>query len=174
MRPDVAMPAPRALVAGEWTIDPARCAARFSVRDKLVSTARGTIPVRSGTVRLGPAGEVELARVALDVAGIETGNEHRDRDLRKPGFLSAEEHPVIVVETGSTATWSDGWRLSALLTARGARVPLDLKVTLTAVDEGSAGVRITGRLDRTGLGMKVPIFIVGRMIDIEVDAVFRR
>ena len=61
-----------------------------------------------------------------------------------------------------------------MLTARGARVPVDLEVTLTAVDEGSAGVRITGRLDRTGLGMKVPTFIVGRMIDIEVDAVFRR
>lgn len=174
MRPDVAMPVPQAVAAGVWTIEPARCSARFSVRDKLVGTAKGAIPLLSGTVRLGPAGDVEFARVELDVAGITTGNDHRDRDLRKPRFLSAGEHPVIVVEAGPSAAGSDRWRLGAVLTARGARVPVDLEVTLTAVDEGSAGVRITGRLDRTGLGMKVPTFIVGRMIDIEVDAVFRR
>ena len=174
MTANVAGPVPRAVAAGVWTIEPARCSARFSVRDKLVATTHGTIPVRSGTVRLGPAGAVEFARVELDVAGIDTGNRHRDRDLRKPGFLSAQEHPVIQVEAGPSAAGSDRWRAGAVLTARGARVPVDLHVMLTAVDEGSAGVRITGRLDRTGLGMKVPTFIVGRMIDIEVDAVFRR
>ena len=53
-------------------------------------------------------------------------------------FLAAEEHPTIVVEAGPSAAGSDGWRLCAVLTARGARVPVDLEVTLEAVDEGSA------------------------------------
>lgn len=60
----------------------------------------GSIPVRSGTVRLGVMGAVEDARLELAVAGIETGNRHRDRDLRKPRFLAADEHPVIVVHAG--------------------------------------------------------------------------
>jgi polyisoprenoid-binding protein YceI len=48
-------------------------------------------------------------------------------------------------------------------------VPVDLTVTLTAVDEGSAAARITGRLDRSGLGIKVPGFVIARVVDLEVD-----
>jgi len=33
---------------------------------------------------------------------------------------------------------------------------------------------VTGRLDRTGLGIRTPTFIVGRMIDIDVRLAFRR
>ncbi len=174
MRPDVAAPVTGALAAGTWIIEPAQSTARFCVRDKLVATTRGTIPVRSGAVRLGADGAVESARVELDVDGIGTGNDHRDRDLRKPRFLSAVDHPVIVVESGPAPAVVEGWRLAASLTARGATVPLDLVVELTDLQDGSARVRIVGRLDRTCLRMKVPTFIVGRMVDIDVDAVFRR
>jgi len=33
---------------------------------------------------------------------------------------------------------------------------------------------VTGRLDRTGLGIRTPTFIVGRMIDIDVRLALRR
>lgn len=174
MRPELAAPAPAELAAGGWAMLPAASSARFRVRDKLVGTATGSIPVRSGSVRLAPGGGVESARVELDVEGIDTGNRHRDRDLRKPRFLAAAEHPTIVVQAGPAPAGPDGWQLAASLTARGNTVPVDLTVRLGEGDGPTRSVHISGRLDRTGLGMKAPGFIVGRMIDIEVDAVFGR
>ncbi len=161
-------------LTGVWTAIPGASRAGFRVRDKLVGHAAGTIPVRAGTVRIGRAGDVESARLELDVIGIETGNAHRDRDLRKPHFLAAEAHPTIVVEAGPVTAGTQGWSMSATVTARGAAAPVDLVVTLESADETSATITITGRLDRTPLRMKAPTFIVGRFIDLDVCLVFRR
>lgn len=162
-------------LTGVWTVVPDASRAGFRVRDKLVGQAGGTIPLRSGTVRIGAAGDVRSARVELDAGGIETGNAHRDRDLRKPHFLAAVEHPVIVVETGPAPIGSPGgWAVPATLTARGAAAPIDLAVALDAADEASATVTVTGRLDRAPLGMRVPAMIVGRFVDIEVRLLLRR
>lgn len=161
-------------LTGVWTAVPDASRAGFQVQDKLFGRATGTISVRSGTVRLGPSGVVETARVELDVTGIDTGNAHRDRDLRKPRFLAAADHPTIVVEAGPATPGPDGWSAPATVTARGATAPVELAVTLDHADETSATVTVTGLLDRTTLGMKVPTFIVGRWIDLDVHLVFRR
>jgi polyisoprenoid-binding protein YceI len=161
-------------LTGVWMAVPGVSRAGFRVRDKVFGRAAGTIPVRSGTVRIGSAGAVETARVELDVTGIETGNAHRDRDLRKPHFLAADEHPTIVVEAVPAPPGSGGWSVAATVSARGETAPVDLVVTLDHADGASATVTVTGRLDRTALRMKVPTFIVGRWIDIDVRLVFRR
>lgn len=161
-------------LTGVWTVVPDASRAGFRVRDKLFGHAAGTIPVRSGSVHLGPVGAVETARVELDVTGIETGNAHRDRDLRKPSFLAADEHPTIVVQARPATPDAGGWSVAATVTARGATAPVDLAVTLDHAEDASATVTVTGRLDRTALGMKVPTFVVGRWIDLDVRLVFRR
>lgn len=160
---------PSAALVGWWAVDPAGSTARFRVRDKLVATARGTIAIAAGTIRIGAAGDVVTARVELTTASIDTGNRRRDRDLRTARFLSADRHPTIVVQAAPAPAGSNGWTGPAQLHARGTSVPVDLTVTLTAVDEGSAAARVTGRLDRSGLGIKVPGFIIARVIDLEVD-----
>ena len=79
-----------------------------------------------------------------------------------------------MVEAGPATPGPDGWSAPATVTARGATAPVELAVTLDHADETSATVTVTGRLDRTALGMKVPTFIVGRWIDLDVHLVFRR
>ncbi|GAA5016994.1 hypothetical protein GCM10023258_03040 [Terrabacter aeriphilus] len=160
--------------AGTWVVDPARSTAGFAVRDKLVTTVHGTFAIASGTVITGSDGQVVSAVVTLDVAGVSTGNGRRDRDLLKPRFLDAGSHPTIVVEAGSTATRATGWRVEATLSARGASAPLVLEVVPTSVEERAVRVRATGRLDRTGLGLAVPTFVVGRHVEVEVDLVAAR
>jgi polyisoprenoid-binding protein YceI len=166
--------APTSIPAGTWSVVPDASTASFTVRDKLMFTVHGTIPVRSGSVVLGAEGEVTRASVQLDVTGIATGNSHRDKDLRKPAFFDVDEHPELVVRATSTTAGSSGWQLTATLSARGASCPLDLEVTPTAWEDQRIRVQATGRLDRKGLGMKVPTFIVGRYVDVQVDAVFER
>jgi polyisoprenoid-binding protein YceI len=166
--------APASMSAGTWSIVPDASTASFTVKDKLVLTVHGTIPVRSGTVVLGAEGEVTRARVELDLAGIATGNTKRDEHLRTPGMLDAVGHPVLVVEAESTTAGPSGWQLTATLSARGARCPLVLEVTPTAWEDHRIRVQVTGRFDRKGLGMKIPTFIVGRYLDVQFDAVFER
>ena len=166
--------APASIPAGTWSIVPDASTASFTVKDKLFLTVHGTIPVRSGTVVLGAEGEVTRARVELDVTAIATGNAHRDRDLMKPAFFDTAGHPVLVVEAESTTAGPSGWQMTATLSARGARCPLVLEVTPTAWEDDRIRVQATGRFDLKGLGMKVPTFIVGRYIDVQVEAVFER
>ena len=166
--------APASIPAGTWSIVPDASTASFTVKDKLVLTVHGTIPVRSGTVVLGAEGEVTRASVELDLPGIATGITKRDAHLRTPGMLDAAGHPVLVVEAESTTAGPSGWQLTATLSARGARCPLVLEVTPTAWEDQRIRVQATGRFDRKGLGMKVPTFIVGRYLDVQVEAVFER
>ena len=165
---------PGAVSPGTWSLVPEASTARFAVRDKLVTTVRGSFPVHSGSARIGSGGEVTGAHVELDVSGVATGNAHRDKDLRKAGLLDATGHPRIVVQTGPSAAGPSGWRLGATLSARGASVPVTLDATPIARQGQRITVRVTGRLDRSGLGLKAPTFIIGRFVDIEVDAVFER
>lgn len=166
--------APAELPSGTWTVVPDACTAAFAVRDKLVTTVHGTFPITAGTVVTDTGGVVVRARMELEVVGVNTGNAHRDRDLRKPHLLDATGHPTIVVEAGPTAPRGPGWTVQALLSARGATCPLELHVTTTTIDDQQVRVHATGRFDRTGLGMRVPTFIIGRYLEIDVDALFER
>ena len=165
---------PAAIPVGTWTVVADACTVTFAVRDKVVGTVHGTFPLTAGTVLTGAHGQVLGAMVALDVAGVATGNAHRDRDLRKPQFLDAAGHPTIVVEAGPTEPGETGWTVQATLSARGASCPIELQVVPTTWDDRQVRVRVTGRLDRTGLGMRVPTFIVGRHLELDVDLVFER
>ena len=160
---------PADVAAGTWTVDGPASTAGFSIKDKLVLTVRGSLPVTAGAVVTDAAGRVVSARVELDPAGIVTGNGRRDHDVKGRHFLDAEAHPRIVVEAETTSTTDRGWAVVARLSARGASCPVDLEVTPVTIEDEHVRVRLTGRLDRTGLGMRVPTFIVGRDIDLDVD-----
>jgi polyisoprenoid-binding protein YceI len=160
---------PADVPAGTWTVDGPASTARFSIKDKLVHTVRGSLPVATGAVVTDVAGQIVSATVELDTAGIMTGNGRRDRDLLGRHFLDAEAHPRIVVEAGTTTTGDGGWTVHAHLSARGASCPLDLEVTPTTLEDEHVRVHVTGRLDRTGLGMRVPSFIVGRDVELDID-----
>ncbi|HYN29989.1 MAG TPA: YceI family protein [Dermatophilaceae bacterium] len=164
----------RPVASGTWTVVPEASRAAFTVRDKLFATVHGTFPVRAGTVVTDTHGAVVRARMELEVAGVTTGNARRDRDLRKPHLLDAAAHPTVVVEADRVTPSEAGWTVEARLTARGASSPLELRVTPSGADDRQVQVRVTGRLDRSGLGMRVPTVVIGRHVEIDVDALFRR
>jgi polyisoprenoid-binding protein YceI len=166
--------APTEVAAGTWSLVPEATTARFAVRDKLVTTARGTLPVLSGGVTVGSDGQVSNICVELDAAGVDTGNARRDKDLRASRFLDVLEHPTIVVQAEAAKAGPTGWQLAAELTARGRRCQLTLDVVALDRDGDRVRTRVTGRLDRSGLGIRVPTFIVGRYVDLDVTAAFDR
>ena len=159
------------LVAGRWTCRPATTTAAFTVRS-LVSTVRGTIPVQEAWIDVDHVGIPSTVSATLDLDGIHTGNDRRDRDLRKPGLLDIDNHRVISFAGGPARRTSEGgWEVPGRLSARGASVELMLEVTTSSATPGHLTVRGTTELDRGDLGVKAPAFLIGRKVSVVIDAV---
>lgn len=154
---------------GPWHVVPDASTARFTVRDKVMGIVHGTLPITMGTVALGSSGLLREARVELDACAIDTGNARRDRDLAKPRLLDTATHPLVVVTAGPSTPGAQGWDLAATLSARGASCRMALHADPVAEDTTGIRVHVHGRLDRKGLHMAVPTFIIGRYLDIDAD-----
>jgi polyisoprenoid-binding protein YceI len=162
------------VLAGRWQLDPAQSVASFSV----VHFGRpvdGTIALRIADAEIGPTGSIQRAHIELDLTAIATGNIRRERDLAKPRFLDTGRHPTLVVDVLPTSYSDGGWLTTAVVRARGAEAQLDIGIKMPDdVINEEAKVIVTGTLDRTPLGIKVPRFIIAKAVAIRVEAVFRR
>ncbi len=84
----------------EWRIDGSHSAATFAVKHNVVSTVRGQLGRISGKIEWdGKDVKTINADVAIDVKGINTQNEGRDRDLRSANFFDVENHPNITFKS---------------------------------------------------------------------------
>ena len=76
------------LAANEWRIDANHSAANFSVRHMMVSTVRGKLGRVDGTIEYdGKDVRSIKADVSIDVNGVDTQNENRDKHLRSDDFF---------------------------------------------------------------------------------------
>lgn len=170
----------RSALAGRWSVVPTVSDATFHVRDKLVATVRGSMPVEDGVATVSADGQFADVWVDLSVSGVATGNRHRDRDLQRPAFLDAASHPTlrVTIQPGTATVTEEGWTVRAMVMARGCEAPIDLTVEtvarLSTESRDEVRVHVTGQLDRKPLGIKAPTFIVGRFLDLEADLTFRR
>jgi polyisoprenoid-binding protein YceI len=154
---------------GSWTVRCAHSTARFAVRNFGFNRVTGTIPIRAGSVRRDEHGTAVEAE--LDLGALDTGNARRDADLRKPHLLDSAARPVLRFTADRVREEADRWILEGALELRGVACP----VTLTArvVDDGAAAAPhlvATAVFDRVPLGMRVPRFVIGRYLELTVDA----
>ena len=159
--------------AGRWRVDPSASSCSFLVRDKLVTTVRGSMPVVDGQATVGHNGTVDTAYVEVSVEGIATGNDHRDKDLRKPAFLDAAAHPRVRVGLTEKMAPEGNWSAGAVVQARGATAPMTLAAEVVECSALEIRLHVRGRLDRRPLGIKAPSFLVGRFVELEADLTFR-
>ncbi|MEU5260562.1 YceI family protein [Amycolatopsis sp. NPDC021455] len=152
------------LRTGTWTVLSGRTTAAFEVRNFGFNRVRGTIPVRTGAVEVRD-GEVTAVHGELDLGALDTRNERRDADLRKPTLLDSGARPEMTFVADGVKRRDGGWEVTGELRLRGTACPL----TLTVVPDGTR-VRATGTLDRAPLGMRVPRAVIGRYVRIDVEA----
>lgn len=160
-------------LVGHWNVVASDSTASFTVRDKMVATVRGTMPIVDGHVDVGADG-VARGRVTLDAAGIATGITKRDEHVRSAGFLDVEGHPHVVVEVGHASRDGEVYRGDGTLAARGNSAPLAVTGEIDRHDGDAVTVTVRARLDRAPLRMRVPVFIVGRCLQLEVTLRARR
>lgn len=164
-----------------WYVDPSHSQVGFKVKHMMVSTVKGRLGKLTGRIELDPE-HPQDARLdlAVDVAGIDTGDAKRDAHLRSADFFDAERHPTIAFRSTAVLRKSDGrYVASGDLTIRGMTLPASFDVELLGVVEGMQGGRslggsATATIDRTAYGltwnMPVPSgVLVSEQVKIEVD-----
>jgi polyisoprenoid-binding protein YceI len=124
--------APRTVAANSnvWQVDSSHTSAQFSVKHLLVSTVRGTLGKVSGTIQYdGQSVESIKADIAIDVNGINTGQENRDRDLRSDSFFDVAKYPTVTFKSKRVeAAGEGGFRLVGDLSMHGVTKEVALDV----------------------------------------------
>ncbi len=161
-----------ARTAGTWMLDPQSSVAGFTVGNFVVRSVSGRIPLTAASLTVSDEGSVSVW-VEADVAAIDTGHARRDVDLRKPALLDLERHSSLVFQATRLVETAAGWLVPGQLTAKD--TTRELELTATVVPEGEhLRVHATGQLDRRDYGITAPRFLIGALVDVEVDAVFTR
>jgi polyisoprenoid-binding protein YceI len=156
---------------GRWQHIEGRASARFAVRELGVKTVRGSVPVQMAWVDVDATGLPTQVYATLDLTAIDTGHRKRDADLQKPKLLDTAQYPTLAFSGGGPVPGPDGWQLTGELTGRaGACIPLLVQVE-TAPD-GTVTVQATGSFDRQALGVRAPRFLIGRRIEVTIEAQF--
>src|SRR5437763_21147 len=133
--------------ANTWTVDTAHSSAGFSVRHMMVSTVRGTLGPVKGTIEYdGRSADSIKADISIDVNGVNTGNDSRDKDLKSAdGLFEVAKYPVVTFKSKRAAAAGDGtFKLIGDLTIHGVTKEVTLDV------EGPSAPIKQGPMLRTG------------------------
>src|SRR5260370_10215851 len=88
----------------KWTFEPGHTAAEFRARHMMVTYVRGHFKNVHGTLNFDPLHPTDSSvEVAIDAAGIWTGEPQRDGHLRSADFLDVENFPQITFKSNQVA-----------------------------------------------------------------------
>jgi polyisoprenoid-binding protein YceI len=163
------------LVAGSYRLDPARSQVHYSGKHMFgLGTVRATFAVREGSLEVGDPITASSATVIVDAGSFTSNNARRDKDVRAAGLLDAETYPDITFTSQRVLEADHGLLVSGHVTAHGQSVQVELHVDgLTQEDTGIRVHARAERLDRTALGVTGSKGMVGRYLDLELDAFAR-
>jgi polyisoprenoid-binding protein YceI len=160
-----------------WKLDPAHCAAQFSVRHMGISTVRGEFQKVSGTVDFNPSDVTKSAIDAtIDAASLNTRVDMRDKDLRSPNFFDVEKYPQITFKSKSVQSAGTGQlKVVGDLTIHGVtkEVTLDVDGPTAAIKDpmgnSRMGASATTKVNRKDFGVNGAPAMVGDEITITLD-----
>ena len=158
---------------GHWNVDTTATTASFEVSNFVVNRVPGTITVHSGSVRTDERGLPTEVSAVLDAGSIATGNARRDKDLRAPKFLDVAKHPDLRFSgTSVTPAGDGGWTVDGTLSVGTHQSPMRLEVELRRSSRpDTVQVVATGSIDRAAVGIKAPSFVIGRQVQVSIEAV---
>ena len=114
-----------------WNIDPYHNFAQFTVKHMMIATVTGRLGAINGSLQFdGSDPTTGSVEATIDVAGLSTGNEMRDNDLRSANFLDTEHYPTISFRsTRVEHVKDDEYRVHGDLTIKGVARPVTLEAT---------------------------------------------
>lgn len=161
------------LAAGRWHLISSLTSVGFAVRNFGVRTVLGQFPVRDAWFEVEADGRPTRVHATLDVAGVDTGNERRDLDLRKPRLLDAARHPALTFDGGPAhPVGATRWELPGRLHGHGATTDLVIHVESVHVAPDHVTVIASAQLDRRALGVRAPRLLIGNRVTVSIHAAF--
>ena len=159
--------------SGTYEIDPGASTIVLTTRHLFgLGRVRGSFDVSGGRIsvdeRVGETGaEVD---VTVDAGSVDTGNAGRDAAVRSPAFLDSEAHPNIAFRSTGVGREGESWIVWGEVTARGAAVPVDLRVVDLRETDGGLYVRAAATIDRYAHGMTKFKGVAARRVHLEITA----
>lgn len=155
---------------GRYEIDTANSALGFTTRHVFgLLPVRGTLAITAGTVDVVEPLSASSVHAEVAADSFESGSSARDRNVRSPGFLDAERHPVMTFEAGGVEEAPGGARqISGTLTAVGVSRPVTLAVEEWSVGQRDFTVRASTLVDRTDFGVTASPGMTGRRLRVDL------
>jgi polyisoprenoid-binding protein YceI len=136
-----------------------------------LGTVTGTMAITSGEISIDPGGPHATVAATISAASFSSGNRARDRDVRSPRFLHADQHPDITFQAGTLSHDQGRWVLAGELTIREATSPVTLAISTVEPTGAGFRTRATTRIDRYAYGVTAAKVMAARHLDIAVTAV---
>jgi polyisoprenoid-binding protein YceI len=156
---------------GRYRLDPARTTIRADVPAMFgLITVHGTFRLAAGEVHIAPDPGQSSVRLTIDAASFSSGLAVRDADVLSAALLDTSAYPEIGFSGRGPRPDGAGWLLPGEVTARGVTKPVEIRITLAAAGDGIARFRAVARLDRTSFGITKKKGMVGRTVDLTIDA----
>ena len=172
------------LKPGRYKIDTAHTYAHFAIDHMGLSTLRGRMDVRKGTIRIGDDPSHSAIDVTFDPASVDTGDDARDQHLRDmEGFFNVKKYPSLTFKSTSVRFGDDDGDSEATvqgrLTLHGVTRPVTLQVDDIACKVNplektryTCGFDAATEIKRSDFGMDAFPKLVGDKVELsfEVEA----
>ena len=157
---------------GTYTLDPERTTIRADVKAMFgLLTVHGTFRLRAGQVSIAADQGASSVQASIEAGSFASGNTTRDADVVSASLLDAKAYPEITFTGQGARRDGDGWVVPGSVTAHGTAVPAEVRVSDARLESGAARFRATARLDRTSFGVTKKKGLVGRTVDLVIEAV---
>lgn len=163
---------------GTYTLDPEHTTIRADVKAMFgLMTVHGTFRLRAGQVTIAADPDVSSVEATIEAGSFASGNKQRDADVTGANLLDAKNYPEITFTGQGARRDGDSWVVPGSVTAHGTAVPAEVRLRDARLQTGGAGqagqarFRATARLDRTSFGVTKKKGMVGRTVDLVIEAV---
>lgn len=160
------------LAPGGYRLDPDRSQVHYSGKHMFgMGTVHATFAVQGGELRISEPLENSSVTVAVDAASFKSNSAKRDKDVCSAGLLDVARYPAIAFTSDTVQQDGETLLVTGTVTAHGHTAGVDVRID-RLTNEGS-GIRLHGRaehLDRTAFGITGSRGMVGRYLDLELDA----
>jgi len=160
---------------GTYALDPEHTTIRADVKAMFgLMTVHGTFRLRAGQVSIAADPGASSVEASIEAGSYASGNATRDADVTGASLLDARTYPEITFTGQGARRDGDGWVVPGSVTAHGAAAPAELRLSDARLEGGEAGqarFRATARLDRTSFGVTKKKGMVGRTVDLVIEAV---
>jgi polyisoprenoid-binding protein YceI len=136
-------------------------------------TVHGTFRLRDGAISITADPGGCRVRASIEAGSYASGHAVRDADVVSATLLDARAYPEISFSGKGARRDGEEWVVSGSVTAHGIAQPVEARVTDARMEAGVARFRATASLDRTDFGITKKKGLVGRTVNLTIEAVAR-